>query len=64
MLQHGGYVIYPTNARRVAGGRQGGKGGLEAFYAEFLSLLDWIEGQRKCREIGLIREELAARMAA
>ncbi|CUS14039.1 unnamed protein product [Tuber aestivum] len=64
MLQHGGYVIYPTNARTTAGGRQGGEGGLQAFYTEFLSLVDVVERQRKCREIGLIREELAAKMAA
>lgn len=59
MLQHCGYVIYSTNA-----GRLGGKGGLEAFYNEFFSLVDGVEKQRKCREIRLIREELAARAAA
>ncbi|PUU81350.1 hypothetical protein B9Z19DRAFT_1122243 [Tuber borchii] len=64
MLQYCGYVIYPMNAGVTPGGRLGGKGGLEAFYNEFFSLVDRVEKQRKCREIVLIREELAARMAA
>ncbi|RPA93655.1 hypothetical protein L873DRAFT_1518700 [Choiromyces venosus 120613-1] len=64
MLQHGGYVIYPTNTGTTAGGRKGGQGGLKAFYNEFLSLVDGIERQSQSREIGLIREELAARMAS
>ena len=64
MLQHCGYIIYPTNAGATPGGRLGGKGGLQAFYNEFFSLVDGVEKQRKCRETGLIREELAARMAA
>jgi len=64
MLQHCGYVIYPANSRTTPGGRRGEKGGLGAFYNEFLSLVEGVERQRKCREIGLIREELAARMAA
>ncbi|PWW78359.1 hypothetical protein C7212DRAFT_199926 [Tuber magnatum] len=64
LFQHGGYVIYPANAGVTPGGRQGWKGGLEAFYTEFLSLVDGVERQRKCREIELIREELVAKMTA
>lgn len=63
MLQRCGYVICPASSGVTPGGRLGGKSGLEVFYKEFFSLVDGIERQRKCREIGLIREELAARMA-